>query len=69
MAFYHTALTPFLTRINTYLLRWIRKKYRCYRGLRTAYRAWARAVERYPRHFAHWTQVTHPLMIKMTGAG
>ena len=68
-AFYHTALTPFLARINTYLLRWIRKKYRRYRGLRQAYRAWGRAVERYPSLFAHWTQVTHPLLIKRTGTG
>jgi hypothetical protein len=27
-AFYHTELTPVLDRINTYLLRWIMKKYR-----------------------------------------
>ena len=68
-AFYHTALTTFLARINTYLVRWIRKKYKRFRGLRTAMRAWQRAVARYPGLFAHWAQVTHPLLIKMTGAG
>jgi RNA-directed DNA polymerase len=68
-AFYHSALTPLLACINTCLLRWIRKKYRRYCGLRRAYRAGARAVERYPALFAHWTQVRHPLLIRMAGAG
>jgi hypothetical protein len=45
------------------------RKYRRYRGLRRAYRAWARAVERYPALFAHWTQVRHPLLIRMAVAG
>lgn len=27
-AFYRSALTPFLQRINAYLMRWVRKKYR-----------------------------------------
>jgi len=35
-------------RINAYLLRWIRKKYRRYRGYRRATHAWARAI-------AHWS--------------
>lgn len=68
-AFYHTALTTFLARINTYLVRWIRKKYRRYRGLREAHRAWAHAVANAPRLFAHWQQVSHPLPLKMMGAG
>jgi RNA-directed DNA polymerase len=68
-AFYSTALHPFLGRINAYLLRWIRKKYRRYRGYRRAIHAWARAVARYPRLFAHWSQITTPLKIKMMGAG
>ncbi|SEH48713.1 group II intron reverse transcriptase/maturase [Mycolicibacterium rutilum] len=68
-AFYSTALNPFLGRINAYLLRWIRKKYRRYRGYRKASKAWARAVAHYPRLFAHWSQVTAPLKIKMMGAG
>ena len=68
-AFYSTALHPFLGRINTYLVRWIHKKYRRYRGYRRAIQAWARAVAQYPRLFAHWSQITTPLTIKMTGAG
>ena len=68
-AFYSTALNPFLGRINAYLLRWIRKKYRRYRGYRQAIQAWARAAAHYPRLFAHWSQITTPLKIKMMGAG
>jgi hypothetical protein len=55
-AFYHTALTTFLARINTYLGS---EKYQRFRGLRTAMRVWQRAVARYPGLFAHWAQVTH----------
>ena len=43
--FSSTAPNPFLARINTYLLRWIRKKYRRYRGYRRATQAWSRAVD------------------------
>jgi RNA-directed DNA polymerase len=42
-------------RINAYLLRWIRKKYRRYRGYRRATHAWARAVAHYPCVCAHWS--------------
>ena len=33
-AFYRSALYPFLQRINTYLMRWIRKKYKRLRRYR-----------------------------------
>lgn len=68
-AFYPTALTNLLARINTYLLRWIRKKYKRYRAFRAAMKAWTRAQERYPHLFAHWICVPHTLPIKMTRAG
>jgi RNA-directed DNA polymerase len=53
-AFYRSALTPFLQRINAYLMRWVRKKYRRLKGRRKAQQAWQRVTERYPRFFAHW---------------
>lgn len=56
-AFYRSALYPLLGRINAYLMRWIRKKYRRLRGRKKAQDAWARTVERRPRFFAHWAWV------------
>jgi RNA-directed DNA polymerase len=54
--FYHSALAPLLFRINTYLLRWIGKKYRV--GWREAIRRMALGYTRNPRAFAHWTWAT-----------
>lgn len=51
-AFYHTDLTPVFDRINTYLLRWIMKKYKRSRTLRKARQAMALAAARQPRYFA-----------------
>ena len=42
-AFYPSALYPLLTRINAYLLRWLRKKHPRLRGRKKAQDAWARA--------------------------
>ena len=42
-AFYRSALYPLLTRINAYLLRWLRKKHPRLRGRKKAQDAWARA--------------------------
>ena len=39
-AFYRSALRPLLARINAYLVRWIRKKYRRLRGKKKALRCW-----------------------------
>jgi hypothetical protein len=58
-----------LMRTNTYLVRWIRKKYKRYRGLKRALQAWTRATTHYPRFFVHWASVTTPLPVKMMGAG
>jgi len=57
-AFCPSALYPLLTRINAYLLRWLRKKHKRLRGRRKAQDAWNRAVRQRPRFFAHWAWVT-----------
>lgn len=58
-AFYRSALYPLLKRINAYLLRWVRRKYKRLRGSRKARTAWNNAVRKRPRAFAHWAWVTH----------
>jgi RNA-directed DNA polymerase len=57
-AFYRSALYPLLTRINAYLMRWVRKKYRRFQGRRAFQRAWQRVTTQYPRFFAHWEWTT-----------
>jgi RNA-directed DNA polymerase len=59
-AFYRSALGPFLARINAYLLRWIRKKYKRLRSHTKAMAAWRRITSQYPRLFAHWAWVRTP---------
>ncbi|MCA1674749.1 MAG: group II intron reverse transcriptase/maturase [Actinobacteria bacterium] len=58
-AFYRSALYPLLERINAYLMRWIRKKYKRLRGRKKAQEAWNQAIARRPRFFAHWAWVTY----------
>ncbi|MER5426069.1 group II intron maturase-specific domain-containing protein [Streptosporangium roseum] len=58
-AFYRTALYPFLERINSYLMRWIRKKYRRLRTIKKALRAFQNAVRSCPAMFRHWQWVPH----------
>lgn len=53
-AFYKSALYPLLERINAYLMRYIRKKYKRLRSRKKAQDAWNQAVKRRPRFFAHW---------------
>jgi group II intron reverse transcriptase/maturase len=67
-AFYRSALSTLLARINTYLVRWIRKKYKRLRAQKTARASWERVTRQYPSYFAHWAWVRNPLMIKMAGA-
>lgn len=55
--FYRSKLYPLLSRINAYLVRWIRKKYKRLRVKRKAFRCWRGIVERFPRLFAHWEWV------------
>src|SRR5260370_184675 len=52
--FYKTALYPLLRRINGYLMRWLRKKYRRLRTFKKAHAAWRRTTRQYPRVFAQW---------------
>jgi RNA-directed DNA polymerase len=66
--FYRSALSTLLARINTYLVRWIRKKYKRLRAQKKARAAWERVTRQYPSYFAHWAWVRNPLMIKMAGA-
>jgi len=56
-AFYRSALSPLLQRINAYLMRWIRKKYKRLQGKKKARECWQGITERYPRMFAHWQWV------------
>lgn len=56
-SFYRSALYPLLQRINAYLIRWIRKKYKRLRAKRKAFQCWRGIVQRFPRMFAHWEWV------------
>ena len=57
-AFYRSALHPFLRRINTYLLRWIRKKHKRLRSFKRAKACWQRLTSQNPRLFAHWAWIS-----------
>src|SRR5258708_31957828 len=50
--FYKTALYPLLRRINGYLMRWLRKKYRRLPTFQKAHAAWRRRTRQYPPLFA-----------------
>jgi RNA-directed DNA polymerase len=67
-AFYHSALYPFLRRINAYLVRWTRKKYTRLRPLNKALARWRRITRQYPRLFAHWAWGPCRLVTRMTRA-
>lgn len=56
-AFYRSALYRLLTRINAYLVRWIRKKYKRLQARKKAMKCWQGITERYPRMLAHWKWV------------
>jgi len=56
-AFYRSALYPVLYRINTYLLRWVMKKYKRLRTWKAAIQAMKDALRRHPEFFAHWVWV------------
>jgi RNA-directed DNA polymerase len=57
-AFYRSAMYPLLSRINAYLMRWIRKKYERLRAKKKAFRCWRGIVKRHPRMFAQWIWVS-----------
>ena len=56
-AFYRSALYSLLRRINAYLMRWTRKKYKRLRPFKKAHACWKRITHQYPRLFAHWEWV------------
>jgi RNA-directed DNA polymerase len=53
-AFYRSALKPLLRRINAYLVRWIRRKYKRLAGFNKAKDCFTGIALRYPLMFAHW---------------
>lgn len=57
-AFYRSMLYPVLARINAYLVRWIRFKYKRLAGKKKAITCWRGIVARYPRMLTHWTWVS-----------
>jgi RNA-directed DNA polymerase len=56
--FYRSALYPLLMRINAYLVRWIRDKYKRLRQRRKAVERMHGIAVRYPRMFTHCKWVT-----------
>ena len=52
--FYRSQMIPLLRRINTYLMRWARKKYKRLKGVKRLKAWWAMVVQRAPNLFAHW---------------
>ena len=56
-AFYRSALNPLLSRINAYVMRWIRNKYKRLRTTKKAKACWQRITRQHPRLFAHWASV------------
>jgi RNA-directed DNA polymerase len=56
-AFGRSELYFLLRRVNTYLTRWLMKKYKRYGTWKKAARAWSDVAETQPRYFAHWEWV------------
>jgi RNA-directed DNA polymerase len=56
--FYRSRMRGLLQRINTYLVRWARRKFKRLRSLKKAKRWWRELVRRAPRLFVHWEWVT-----------
>jgi group II intron reverse transcriptase/maturase len=57
-AFYRSTLRPLLLRINAYVMRWLRRKYRKVRPFKKAMACWQRIISQSPRLFAHWAWET-----------
>jgi RNA-directed DNA polymerase len=55
--FHRSALYPLLSRINAYLVRWIRNKYKRLRPVKKTIQCWQGITARYPRMLAHWVWV------------
>jgi hypothetical protein len=56
--YYRTALRPLLRRINAYILRWARKKYKRLRAFKRAMAWWIGVVKRDPTLLSHWQLTT-----------
>jgi RNA-directed DNA polymerase len=56
--FYRTELNTLLKRINTYLVRWARRKFKRLRSFRSAKRWWYGLLQRQPALFTHWAWMT-----------
>jgi RNA-directed DNA polymerase len=56
--YYRSALHHLLGRINAYLVRWLRRKYKRLRARKKAQRAFTGITQRCPRLFAHWAEIT-----------
>jgi hypothetical protein len=56
-AFYRSALYPLLRRINAYLVRWLRKKFKRLGTFKKAHACWQRITRQQPNAFAHWAWV------------
>jgi RNA-directed DNA polymerase len=67
--FYRSQMYPLLRRINAYLMRWIRKKFKRLRTWKKAEAYWERITHQYPRAFAHWRWIAYHLTTRTTGAG
>jgi RNA-directed DNA polymerase len=52
--FYRSRLYPLLQRINTYLMRWARQKYKRLRGFKRFRAWWLGLIDRAPGLFRHW---------------
>lgn len=52
--FYRSALDPLLRRINTYVMRWARRKYKRLASWKRLSRWWSGVIDRDPGLFAHW---------------
>jgi RNA-directed DNA polymerase len=55
--FYRTALDPLLKRVNAYLRRWARRKYKRLRTAKRFREWWTGLLIRQPGLFAHWRTV------------
>jgi RNA-directed DNA polymerase len=56
--FYRTELDALLRRINTYLVRWARRKFKRLRSFKKAKRWWTGLLQRQPALFTHWAWMT-----------
>jgi hypothetical protein len=56
--FYRTELHGLLKRVNTYLVRWARRKFKRLRAFKRAKRWWHGLLQRQPALFTHWAWMT-----------